>query len=83
MSRLEPEAVLHAIKAVGTATLEDLAEYFEVHEGTIRRKVEALEYRGEIKKVPGTGKPRIPAIYQYGDGSPEQDVPLADDGSWD
>ena len=71
-------AVLGAMREMGTARLDDLAEHLGVGENHARISAEALCEAGKLRAVPGRagragrrggGRKRE---YVYGDGSPEQ-----------
>lgn len=83
------KAVLRAMKArvlavmeeMGTAPLDHLADHLEVTEQYVRANAEALVEEGRLSVIPGRAGPRgegrRPRMYVYGDGSPEQRVPVA------
>lgn len=55
------EAILEALLETGGGFLPDIAEYFRVSEGTVRRNCDGLVYQGKLTVEPGHG--RVPRYY--------------------
>ncbi len=70
---LPTERVLEVMKEMGTARLDDLAEFLGYHRTTVQRKADGLVAQGKLTCADGiTGIGGEERQYTYGDGSPEQ-----------
>jgi DNA-binding MarR family transcriptional regulator len=71
--RLEQSDVLATVAEVGSARLDDLAEYLGWHWHTVRRSADGLVAQGKLTVLPGHyPETNAARVYVYGDGSPEQ-----------